>query len=211
MDKKSRLEQIENNVKICTKCRLFQIATNPVPGEGNPDSELVFIGEAPGFYEDQSGSPFVGRAGKLLEKALEKIGYTREQVWIGNIIKHRPPVNRDPLEDEIIACSPYLTLQLKIIEPVLVVTLGRFAMNYFYPEGKITRDRGQVMITDKYKVFPVYHPAAALRGNEMMRNFMMDFVKIPKILEEIKIGKYERKLPEKNIRDIPDGQLKFEL
>jgi uracil-DNA glycosylase len=113
-DKERILQEIEKNVKICTKCRLHGLANNAVPGEGNIDADLAFIGEAPGATEDATGRPFVGRAGKLLETALEKIGYKRTDVWIGNVIKHRPPENRDPLPDEISACMPYLTLQLKL-------------------------------------------------------------------------------------------------
>jgi len=108
MTKEDLLKEIEKNIRVCAKCRLCKTAKNPVPGEGNPNAEIVFIGEAPGETEDLTGRPFVGRAGKLLEAALAKIGYTRQQVWIGNIIKHRPPQNRDPLPDEILACQGYL-------------------------------------------------------------------------------------------------------
>ncbi len=180
------IKQIEGNVKVCKKCRLYQTATHPVPGEGNINSEIIFIGEAPGQVEDQTGRPFVGRAGRLLESLLKEIGYQREDVWIGNIIKHRPPENRDPLPDEIAACEPYLTLQIKTISPLLVITLGRFSMNYFYPEGKITRDRGHVIKVKGYNVYPVYHPAAALRNPTMAQTLKTDFLRIPKVLEEIK-------------------------
>ncbi len=183
-DKKQLLEQIENSIKNCTKCRLCKTATQAVPGEGNINSKIVFIGEAPGEKEDLSGRPFVGRAGKLLETMLDKIGYKREDVWIGNIIKHRPPENRDPLPDEIQACEGYLAMQLKAIAPVMIVTLGRYSMNYFLPEAKISRDRGSLIKLKDFNVYPVYHPAAALRNPTMMRDFAQDFVKIPKVLEE---------------------------
>ena len=188
MDKDILLRQIEINVKNCAKCRLCKTAKNPVPGEGNINAELVFIGEAPGATEDDTGRPFVGRAGKLLETTLAQIGLKREDVWIGNIIKHRPPENRDPLPDEILACEPYLALQLKAISPVLIVTLGRFSMNYFYPEGKISRDRGHVIKTNLYNVYPVYHPAAALRNPTMMKDFRDDFLRIPSIIEQVKLS-----------------------
>jgi len=186
VDKTLLLNQIENNIKVCTKCRLCKTATNSVPGEGNPNSELVFIGEAPGETEDLTGSPFVGRAGRLLETLLGKIGYKREDVWIGNIIKHRPPQNRDPLPDEILACQPYLTEQLKIMSPKLIVTLGRFALLYFYNDGKISRDKGKLV---GLNVFPVYHPAAALRNPQMAKALEEDFLKIPQVLKNLKEGR----------------------
>lgn len=193
MDKEKQLEVIAKNIKDCKKCRLCQTATNSVPGEGSVNSKIVFVGEAPGFNEDVSGRPFVGRAGKLLETLLSEIGYKREDVWIGNVVKHRPPENRDPLPDEIAMCKPFLNLQLETIKPVLIVTLGRFAMNYFYPEGKISRDRGNLLRASEYLIYPVYHPAAALRGNTMMADFRSDFIRIPKILldaeEILKKGK----------------------
>jgi len=164
---------------------LFATAKNPVPGEGSYETPLAFVGEAPGATEDETGRPFVGRAGKLLELLLKKIGYTREQVWIGNVIKHRPPDNRDPLPDEIKACEGYLTMQLKIINPKLVVTLGRYAMSYFYPIGKISQDRGNVINTKLFKVYPVYHPAAALRNPTMMKGLQEDFMRIPQVLKSV--------------------------
>lgn len=187
MDKKTSLTQVENNIKICQKCRLCKGTINAVPGEGNPDSLIVFIGEAPGQVEDETGRPFVGRAGKLLEILLKEIGYKREDVWIGNIIKHRPPQNRDPLPDEIELCQPYLTKQLEIIKPKLVVTLGRFSMNYFYKDGKISRDHGNLMKMKNldFAVYPVYHPAAALRNPTMAGVLRNDFLKIPDILKAV--------------------------
>lgn len=186
MDKKALLEQIAANVKICQKCRLCQTAKNAVPGEGNIDSEIVFIGEAPGETEDLTGRPFVGRAGKLLESLLSKINLKREDVWIGNIIKHRPPQNRDPFPDEIAACKDYLTMQLKIMNPKLVITLGRFAMSYFYSAGKISADHGRLIRLSPYNVFPLYHPAAALRNPDMARALGADFMRIPEVLAKVK-------------------------
>ncbi len=205
MDKMQIIKQVAGNVRTCQKCRLFQTAKNPVPGEGNINSEIIFIGEAPGQVEDDTGRPFVGRAGKLLESLLTEIGHDRGDVWIGNIIKHRPPDNRDPLPDEIAACEPYLALQIQTISPILIVTLGRFSMNYFYPEGKITRDRGNVIKIKNYNVYPVYHPAAALRNPDMFRVLKQDFLKIPDILEKIKNGS----LNENPVREdsVADGQL----
>lgn len=192
-EKKSKFAEIEKQIKSCEKCRLCKTATNAVPGDGNPDAEIAFIGEAPGFHEDQQGLPFVGRAGKLLEFMLGQIDLDRKDVWIGNIIKHRPPDNRDPLPDEIAACQPYLTRQLEILSPKLIVTLGRFAMNYFVPSAKISQDHGRVFELSNYLVYPVYHPAAGLRNPKLKAETIKDFLKIPKILK----GNYSE--PEKVI------------
>lgn len=189
MDKDFLLKTVEKNISICDRCRLYKTAKNPVPGEGSSTAEIVFVGEAPGETEDLTGRPFVGRAGKLLDVLLGKIGYKREQIWIGNIVKHRPPQNRDPLPDEIMSCQSYLSEQLKIISPKLVVTLGRFALSYFYANGKISRDRGNLINTQKFNVFPVYHPAAALRSPQMYKDLESDFSKIPGVLKNLKEGK----------------------
>src|SRR3989344_9369552 len=207
MDKKAVLEQIERNIKTCQKCRLCKTARNGVPGEGNINSEIVFIGEAPGETEDATGRPFVGRAGRLLEVLLKEIGYKREDVWIGNIIKHRPPENRDPLPDEVSACSPYLTLQLKAIKPKMIVTLGRYAMYYFDKDGKISRDRGIGKMIGENFIFPVYHPAAALRNPSMMRDFRSDFLKIPSVLSSLKTPTNSSQ----NLAGSVDGQIGLEI
>ncbi len=182
------LLELEEQIKKCRKCRLCETANNAVPGEGNPEAEIVFIGEAPGATEDQQGRPFVGRAGQLLEFLLHQIKMDREDVWIGNIIKHRPPQNRDPMPDELEACQPYLTTQLNILQPKLIVTLGRFSMNYFLPDVKITKAHGQLYRTGTYNIYPVYHPAAALRNSEMKNTLILDFLEIPNVLQGIKNG-----------------------
>lgn len=197
------MEQISNNIANCEKCRLRGLAHNPVPGEGSHDAKLIFIGEAPGANEDKTGRPFVGRAGNLLEKLLAEIGYKREDVWIGNIIKHRPPENRDPLPDEVAACAPYLAMQLKALNPVLIVTLGRYAMNYFYPEGKISRDRGHLLQIDEKNIYPVYHPAAGLRNSKMLNALKEDFLRIPSVMDGIQNPSAE----EKGSNNLDNGQL----
>ncbi len=151
-------------------------------GEGDLGAAVMFVGEAPGFHEDQQGRPFVGRAGKLLDELIRGIGWKREQVYITNIVKRRPPENRDPLPDEIEAYQPYLTRQIGIIAPKLIVTLGRFSMNYFLPDAKITRDHGRVLTIDGTLVYPVYHPAAALRSTAMLETLRADFGRIPRVL-----------------------------
>ncbi len=213
MDKEKLLKDIATSIESCKKCRLYQTANKAVPGEGNVNSKIVFIGEAPGYYEDISGHPFVGRAGKLLDESLKEIGYKREDIWIGNIIKHRPPENREPLPDEILACSPFLDMQLQIISPKIIVTLGRYSMNHFYPSGKISVDRGNLVRAGKYYIYPVYHPAAALRNGSMMADFKKDFKKIPEMLakaeEFLQKGNFE--LDGSNNPMSVDGQLTIGL
>ena len=155
---------------------------NLVFGEGNINCQVMFIGEAPGANEDRVGRPFVGRGGQLLDEIIRSIGWKREDVYITNIVKRRPPENRDPLPAEIEAYKPFLTQQIEIINPRMIVTLGRFAMNYFLPAAKITNDHGRAIIVDGRIIFPVYHPAAALRATSMKDVFRADFQKIPKIL-----------------------------
>src|SRR6185437_403406 len=140
------------------------LQTNLVFGEGNIDCDVLFIGEAPGQKEDELKRPFVGRGGQLLDRMIESIGWKRENVYITNIVKRRPPENRDPLPEELAAYTPYLTKQIQAIDPKVIVTLGRFAMNYFLPDAKMTRDHGRAFKIDGRIIFPVYHPAAALRS-----------------------------------------------
>jgi len=209
MDKEKLIKEIESSVKTCNKCRLCRTATNAVPGEGNINSKVIFVGEAPGYYEDVSGRPFVGRAGKLLDVSLKSIGYKREDIWIGNIIKHRPPDNREPLPDEISTCSPFLELQIKVIDPVMIVTLGRYSMNYFYPDGKISRDRGNLIKVGKFYIYPVYHPAAALRSTGVLQEFKKDFEKIPEMLEKANesLTSDNNKVGEYTLTGDNDGQM----
>jgi len=153
--------------------------SNLVFGEGNADADVCFIGEAPGFYEDKEGRPFVGRAGKLLDKMIDGVGWKRSEVYITNIIKRRPPENRDPLPDEIAAYTPYLSKQIEIINPKVIVPLGRFAMNYFLPTAKISKDQGKLFWWGNKLVIPVYHPAAALRSSGVLKKLEESFKKIP--------------------------------
>jgi uracil-DNA glycosylase family 4 len=180
--KKTLLAKLNQGITSCRRCPLWESATNAVPGEGNPGAEIVFIGEAPGFYEDKQGRPFVGAAGRLLNKFLEEIKLSREEVFICNVLKHRPPGNRNPLPEEIAACCYWLKQQLEIIAPKLVVTLGRFALFQFIPDGKISRLNGQPQVVEELVVFPLYHPAAALRSSGIMKEFRTGFCKIPDIM-----------------------------
>ena len=178
MTKEELLLQIEKAVKSCRKCRLYRTAMKAVPGAGNPNSKIIFVGEAPGFNEDQQGLPFVGRAGKLLDEMLSEIGLKRADVWIGNIIKHRPPDNRDPMVDEIKACRPYALDQIKAIDPKIIVTLGRFAMDIFLSGAKISEVHGKPFRVSSRIIFPLYHPAAALRSDSVLRELKEDFRKL---------------------------------
>jgi DNA polymerase len=186
MDKKEELEKIAKKVAKCRKCLLYKNTTNSVPGEGNSNTEVMFIGEGPGYWEDKQGRPFVGQAGKLLDELLSSIKLPRKEVFIGNIIKHRPPNNRDPLPEEIKACEPFLDEQIKIINPKIIVTLGRFSLGKFLPGEYISKVHGQARFVNfagkKRIVIPMYHPAAALRNAKIMEEIKKDFQKIPHLL-----------------------------
>jgi len=189
LTKEQQLQYIAHLVGECHKCDLYKSATNHVPGSGNPDAEIVFIGEAPGAQEDLQGLPFVGNSGKLLDKLLNTIKVPRSDVFICNILKHRPPENRDPLPEEIKVCTPYLKAQLKIIKPKLIITLGRFSMNYFFPTESISRIHGQIRsITWQdlpLTIIPVYHPSAGLRNGAMLKSLQEDFLGIGKYLNKL--------------------------
>ena len=183
----TELEHISEQVKACQQCPLGQMRTHAVAGGGPPNAEIMLIGEGPGYHEDQQGLPFVGQSGKLLEHLLATIKLTREQVFITNVIKCRPPNNRDPLPQEIAACTPYLHRQIKLISPLLLVTLGRFSMAQFFPpSARITRIHGQPLRQDGRIIVPMFHPAAALRNPQWQNDMVQDFARIPALLEEAK-------------------------
>ncbi|MBU2592140.1 MAG: uracil-DNA glycosylase [Patescibacteria group bacterium] len=187
MSNQEELIRLASEIKNCQKCPLYKAATNPVPGAPNPNAEIVFVGEAPGYWEDQKGIPFVGAAGNLLDKLLAKISVKRDDVFVCNILKHRPPNNRAPMPDEITACTPFLKRQLLTIKPKVVITLGRFAMNYFIPEAYISQTHGHPMSVNweglDLLIIPMYHPAAALRNGQVMKQLEEDFLKVPEIIE----------------------------
>jgi uracil-DNA glycosylase len=182
-----KLKYIADLVAKCQKCPLYKTALNPVPGDGSPEAKIVFIGEAPGAQEDEQGLPFVGNSGKLLNKLLNTIKVDRQDVYICNILKHRPPENRDPLPEEINVCTPFLKAQLEIIKPQIIITLGRFSMNYFFPEESITRIHGQIRQLVWHDldltIIPVYHPSAGLRNGAMLTALEADFLKIGDFLQ----------------------------
>jgi DNA polymerase len=183
-DKQAALEAIAAEIRPCQRCALYKGALKAVPGEGNPDAEVMLIGEAPGWHENQQGRPFVGAAGQFLNDLLRSVGLRREQVFIGNVIKHRPPDNRDPQPDEIAACIPYLERQIEVIDPRVIVTLGRFSMGHFFPGEKISRIHGLAKRHGNRLVLPLYHPAAALHQNALRRTVEEDFKRLPAVLEE---------------------------
>ncbi len=175
----------------CVKCRLSEGRTQVVFGVGNPDADLLFVGEAPGFHEDKQGEPFVGAAGQLLTRMLGEIGLAREDVYIANILKCRPPGNRDPLPDEIESCTPWLVEQLSIIQPLVVVTLGNFATKFVLnTQTGITRLRGQTFPWHGRTVIPTFHPAAILHGggegSRQFQDLRDDFETIRRTLEEVR-------------------------
>jgi DNA polymerase len=178
--KQELLRKLEKEIRENKKLPLIE--ANLVFGDGNIDCEVMFIGEAPGFHEDKQGKPFVGRAGQLLNQLLTEIGWKRENVYISNIVKRRPPENRDPLPEEIEAYKPYLAKQIEIIKPKVIATLGRFSMNYFLPLAKISNDHGKIFETKDFIIYPLYHPAAALRSTTVLEDLRRDFKKLPEIL-----------------------------
>jgi len=189
--KKELIKKLDLQIKACEKCGLCKTATQAVPGAGYYDADIMFIGEAPGFYEDRDGLPFVGRAGKLLDFLLHQINLKRENIYITNIVKHRPPENRDPTEEEILACQPFLKKQVEIIEPKVIATLGRYAMNYFLPNAKISTSHGVEVVMPNYVLYPLYHPAAALRNGAVKKDLILDFLRLPEIVEKVKKGEFE--------------------
>ncbi|MBL8130089.1 MAG: uracil-DNA glycosylase [Chloroflexia bacterium] len=183
-EKEALLDEIAAEIRVCTRCELHRTRTNSVPGEGPADARIMFIGEAPGWNEDQQGRPFVGAAGKFLEELLAAAGLKRSEVFITNVVKSRPPGNRDPLPDEIAACAPFLQRQIDAIDPDVIVTLGRFSMAKWFPGERISRIHGQPKRDGKRLIVPMYHPAAALHQQALKATILEDFAKLPRILAD---------------------------
>jgi uracil-DNA glycosylase family 4 len=187
------LAVIAEEVRSCTNCRLHEGTKNGVPGEGNPNAEILFVGEGPGFNEDAQGRPFVGAAGKLLDEMLTRAGLSRDEVFITNVVKHRPPGNRDPMPDEIAACGLYLQRQIAAIKPILIVTLGRFSMaTFFGPQARITQMHGRLRAWGDIAAYACFHPAAALRQPKYREGLEEDFDKLPRVLEAARKRAAER-------------------
>jgi len=191
MRRAEEMERVAKSVKACTRCQLWQTRTNPVVGTGSLSARILFVGEAPGYYEDLKGEPFVGKAGKVLDELLESIGLKRSDVYIANVLKCRPPGNRNPLTEEIQTCTPHLDAQLEIIQPGIIATLGNFSLAYIFdkfglkPE-RISKIHGKVFkastITGTKNIVPLYHPAVAVYNPRMMEVLREDFKVLVKIL-----------------------------
>ena len=180
----STLGELYREIEICQDCGLAKFRTRVVPGEGPENAELFFIGEAPGWYEDQQGRPFVGPAGQFLEQLLASIGLRRDQVYIGNVIKCRPPQNRDPLPAEIEACGKWLERQVELIHPKMIITLGRYSLARYFPHDSIGKIHGKARRIGDVIYYPMYHPAAALHQGSLRRLIEADMCKIPEILAQ---------------------------
>jgi DNA polymerase len=185
-----KLEKLNEEIRECQNCELEKTRTQVVPGSGNVNSDIMFIGEGPGKNEDLQGEPFVGAAGKFLNELLGEIGLKREDIYIANVVKCRPPNNRDPKPEEVQACWPWLEKQIEIIKPKLIITLGRHSLNRFIPEVSIGEYRGRVLRREikglgKIVLLPCYHPAAALYNGSLRKALRDDFIKIPKVLKLI--------------------------
>lgn len=190
MTKQEQLRTLHEKWFSECPCELKKTATQPVPGDGSAEAPIVFIGEAPGKSEDEQGRPFVGAAGKFLAEMLESIGLSRESIYITNVVKYRPPNNRDPLPEEKEACRAWLDEELNLIQPKVIVFLGRHAMNNFFPEEKISNVHGKLLVKkfpgiETRHFLPLYHPAAALYDGSMRETLKTDFKKIPLILKKI--------------------------
>lgn len=180
----SELDRLYEEIRSCAKCILSQGRSHAVPGEGPERADMMFIGEGPGFHEDRLGRPFVGAAGKYLEDLLSRIDLKRTDVYIANVVKCRPPSNRDPQPDEVEACRPYLDRQIEIIQPRLVITLGRFSMQRYFPGASISRIHGKAKQIGGVIYYPMFHPAAALHQPRWRSMVEEDFMRIPQLLSQ---------------------------
>ncbi len=192
----SPLSDLYQQVALCQKCEIAKFRTKVVPGEGAEDADIMFIGEAPGWHEDQQGRPFVGPAGQFLDKLLASINLNRQQVYIANVIKCRPTDNRDPLPTEIQNCRPWLDEQIEIIKPKMIVTLGRYSMARYFPGKSISKIHGTAQKRDDIIYYAMYHPAAALHQQSLRQAIEADMLKIPKIMDEATSVQEEKPQPQ---------------
>lgn len=205
-DRTEKLEEIAEQVRVCERCILYKHATHAVPGEGPADAEIMMIGEAPGFHEDQQGRPFVGASGKLLDELLALIQLKRSDIFITNVVKHRPPNNRDPLPEEMEACRIWLDQQIELIQPKVIVTISRFAMARWFPNEKISAIHGRARRVGNLLVVPMFHPAAALHNQSLRPLLEADFKKLPQYIKDMS-GAPGGEEPKK--KDPPSEQLKM--
>ncbi len=191
-ERQAAMEKIAAEIRVCEKCQLHKGRTKAVPGDGRFNTEILFVGEGPGFHEDQQGLPFVGASGKYLEQLLEMIGLTRKDVFITNIVRCRPPQNRDPERVEIEACEPYLDRQIALIQPKIIATLGRYSMAKFFPDGKISKIHGIAKKEEGRVYYPLFHPAAVLRNPTLREPMEEDFKRMKKLLEELRAAEPDK-------------------
>lgn len=184
LESKQQLIEIAQEIQACSKCGLAYTRKNVVPGEGPANAELLFIGEGPGFYENEQGRPFVGQAGKFLEELLLKVGLKREDVFITNVVKCRPPGNRDPQDEELTACRDYLERQIKAIQPRIIITLGRHSMARYFTDAKISLIHGKMVIIKGQMIVAMYHPAAGLHQPNLKPAIEKDFLKLPEYIQK---------------------------
>jgi len=182
----SALTDLYKEIALCRKCEIARSRTKVVPGEGAENADIMFIGEAPGFHEDQQGRPFVGPAGQFLEELLASINLTRQKVYIANVIKCRPTNNRDPLPIEIANCQPWLERQIQLLSPKIIVTLGRYSMAKYFPGKSISKIHGTSQTRDGITYFAMYHPAAALHQGDLRSDIIKDMQKLPGLLAQVK-------------------------
>lgn len=199
------LEAVATEVRGCTRCDLCRTRTRAVPGEGPANAEILFIGEGPGMNEDRQGRPFVGAAGQFLDEVLAQAGLKRSECFITNVVKCRPPENRDPEPVEIAACAGYLDRQIALLKPLLIVTLGRFSMAHFFPDERISKIHGKLRNIGGQLVLPMYHPAAGLRNPDTRTALMQDFKQVPLALEAAR--KHQAPPPEKKPDEQPPQQM----
>lgn len=182
------LQEIAAQVAVCKKCSLHLSRKKAVPGEGPDQAEMMLIGEGPGFYENEQGRPFVGQAGSFLDELLARAGLTRDKVFITNVVKCRPPGNRDPLPDELAACRGYLERQIEALNPRVIVTLGRYSMAHFLPNARISSVHGKAAWVNGRLVVAMYHPAAALHQPSLKETVLEDFSRLPDIIQQARIA-----------------------
>ncbi|MBI5964607.1 MAG: uracil-DNA glycosylase [Chloroflexi bacterium] len=208
MTAEETLAKLAQEVSACTNCALHTSRKKSVPGDGPATAEIMFIGEGPGFHENEQGHPFVGASGKFLDQLLAQANLTRAEVFIANVVKCRPPSNRDPLPDELVACDKYLEAQIQAIDPSIIVTLGRFSMGKFISDVKISAVHGQMRKVGERYVIPMFHPAAALHQPQLKPSILGDFAKLPEQLNEARVA-LGKPIIEKKIREeVPDEKPK---
>jgi DNA polymerase len=208
MTAEETLAKLAQQISVCTNCALHTSRKKSVPGDGPANAEIMFIGEGPGFHENEQGHPFVGASGKFLDQLLAQADLTRAEVFIANVVKCRPPSNRDPEPEELAACDEYLEAQIQAINPSIIVTLGRFSMGKFISDVKISAVHGQMRKVGERFVIPMFHPAAALHQPQLKPSILGDFAKLPEQLNEARAA-LGKPIIEKKIREeVPDDKPK---